>query len=178
MLMWRVVCVICVCAAVLVVGCAPARRPHDAPAKVTLAAVGDVLLCRGVGKQIDKHGADWLFDDTRDVLKGADLAFCNLECPLSKRGVAQKRRFLFRADPELAKALHSNGLDVVSLANNHTLDYGRDAMLDTIEAVRGAGMIPVGAGRNKAQASQLRVVTSTACAWAFWRIVTCPATAW
>lgn len=138
-------------------GCAPSNeRP---PARVTLVAVGDVLLCRGVGKQIGKHGADWLFDDTRHVLKGGDVAFCNLECPLSKRGVAHKRRFLFRADPTLANSLHSNGLSVISLANNHTLDYGRDAMLDTIEALRDAGMVSVGAGRDGDEASRLRIVT-------------------
>ena len=147
------------CAAVALAGCSGTQRPEHPRGEVTLVAVGDVLLCRGVGKQIDKHGADWLFDDTRDLLKGADLAFCNLECPLSNRGVPQKRRFLFRAEPKLAKALHANGLSVVSLANNHTLDYGRDAMLDTVEAARKAGMTPVGAGVNKAEASRLRVVT-------------------
>ncbi len=103
--------------------------------------------------------SDWLFDGTRDTLKAADLAFCNLECPLSDRGVAQKRRFLFRADPALALKLHSNGLSVISLANNHTLDYGRDAMLDTVEAVRKAGMTPVGAGTDMADASRPRIVT-------------------
>lgn len=144
-------------ALLVLAGCSP--RDERAPAKVTLVAVGDVLLCRGVGRQIDMHGADWLFDETRDVLKGADLAFCNLECPLSKRGVAQKRRFLFRADPKLAAKLNSNGIGIVSLANNHTLDYGRDAMLDTVQAVRGAGMTPVGAGVDRADASRLRVVT-------------------
>lgn len=131
---------------------------NSAPRKVTLAAVGDVLLTRGCGKQIARHGADWLFDKTRDTLKSADLAFCNLECPLSTRGVAQKRRFLFRADPKLASSLHANGFDVVSLANNHTLDYGRDAMLDTIDAVRKANMMPIGAGKNRADALSVRVV--------------------
>lgn len=129
-----------------------------APAKVTLAAVGDVLFARGVGKQIGRHGADWPFGKTRGILKGADLAFCNLECPLSTRGVPQKRRFLFRADPKLATTLRSNGFDVVSLANNHTLDYGREAMLDTIEAVRRAGMTPIGAGKNRADTLRVRVV--------------------
>ena len=143
----------------MLAGCSAKEQSERPPAKVTLAAVGDVLLCRGVGKQIDKHGADWLFDDTRDVLKHADLAFCNLECPLSKRGVPHKRCFLFRADPKLARTLRSNGLSVVSLANNHTLDYGRDAMLDTVAAVKEPGMIPLGAGRNKAEASRLRIVT-------------------
>jgi gamma-polyglutamate biosynthesis protein CapA len=130
----------------------------SSPRKVTLAAAGDVLFARGCGKQIARHGADWPFDKTRDILKGADLAFCNLECPLSTRGVAQKRRFLFRADPRQATTLHANGFDVVSLANNHTLDYGRNAMLDTVDAVRKAGMTPLGAGRIRTDALRVRVV--------------------
>jgi len=154
--MSRAACLLLTCAVIWLPGC---RGEECGSRTVTLVAVGDVLLARGVAKQIDKHGADWLFDDTRDVLKGADLAFCNLECPLSTRGVPGKRRFLFRADPKHAAALLSNGFDVVSLANNHTLDYGRDAMLDTIEAVRKAGITPVGAGANKAEASRIQVVT-------------------
>ena len=136
---------------------APVCAGH-AKGKVTLAAVGDVLLARGVGEQIKKHGADWLFDSTRGVLKGADLSFANLECPLSNRGLPQKRRFLFRSDPKLANVLRSNGFDVISLANNHVLDYGRDAMLDTIGAVRKAGLTAVGAGKDAADAGRVRVV--------------------
>jgi poly-gamma-glutamate synthesis protein (capsule biosynthesis protein) len=131
---------------------------NSATEKVTLAAVGDVLLTRGCGKQIAKHGVNWLFNNTRDILKSTDLAFCNLECPLSTRGIPQKRRFLFRANPQLASSLHTNGFDVVSLANNHTLDYGRDAMLDTVNAVRESGMTPVGAGKNRADASRVKIV--------------------
>lgn len=133
----------------------PAGRAQN---RVTLAAVGDVFFARGVGKQIAKHGADWLFSGTRDVLKSADISFCNLECPLSMRGLPQKRRFLFRSDPKFAGTLRSNGFTVVSLANNHVLDYGRDAMLDTIEAVKTAGLVSVGSGKNEQEAEQLRVV--------------------
>lgn len=137
----------------IVAGC-PAQ-----PATVTLAVVGDVLLARGVGRQIAKHGPDYPFAATREVISRADIAVFNLECPLSTRGFAHRRRFLFRADPSLATAVHAAGFDVASLANNHTLDYGRVALLDTISAVTQAGMTPVGAGANGAEARSVKIVT-------------------
>ena len=128
--------------------------------KVTLAAVGDVLLARGVGQYMAKHGAEYPLEKTKAAIADSGIAFFNLECPLSKRGVAQRRQFLFRADPALAKMVHAGGFDVACLANNHTLDYGRRAMMDTVEAVRKAGMTAVGAGKDRKDALQVRVVES------------------
>lgn len=131
-----------------------AKQPNE----VTLVAAGDVFFARGVGRQIDKHGRQYPFDKVRKVIKDADIAFCNLECPLSKRGVPQHRKFLFRCDPLYAGMLASNGFDVASLANNHTLDYGRDALLDTRAAITKAGMTAVGAGVNRRDALRLQIV--------------------
>ncbi len=140
--------------AVLVVsGGRPIR--HDT---VKLVAVGDILFARGVGRQIERHGADWLFSHVKSTISGADIAFCNLECPLSQRGVPRRRRFLFRADPKHAHTLKTNGFDVVSVANNHTLDYGREALTDTISALTDAGLTPVGAGHNRSEACKLQVI--------------------
>lgn len=126
--------------------------------RVTLAAVGDVLFARGVGKQIARHGADHPFDAIRGIVRKADIGFCNLECALSTRGVPQHRRFQFRAAPQLAANLRRAGFTVTSLANNHTMDYGRDAMLDTISAVEKAGIAAVGAGANREEAGAPRFV--------------------
>lgn len=125
---------------------------------VKLVAVGDVLFARGVGKQITKHGAPWLFANMKRTIKSADIAFCNLECTLSTGGVAQRRRYQFRANPRLAGVLQNAGFDVACLANNHTLDYGREAMMDTVRAVRKAGMTAVGAGKDRADALKLQIV--------------------
>jgi gamma-polyglutamate biosynthesis protein CapA len=133
-------------------------RPSHRPVTVTLAAVGDVLLARGVGRRIAEQSANYPFARIRNVISGADVAFFNLECPLSRRGYPQRRRFLFRADPGLAGVLHDNGFDVASIANNHTLDYGRDAMMDTVDALRGAGIVPVGAGKDADDALTVKIV--------------------
>ena len=141
----------------LVPGCRPPAGDKSS-GKVTLAAVGDVFFCRGVARQIEKHGPNYPFQKTENIIREADLAFCNLECCLSTRGIAQRRRYRFRADPAFAAVLREAGFDVASLANNHTLDFGRDAMLDTIDAVESAGMLAPGAGRNREQALALRTI--------------------
>lgn len=111
---------------------------------VTLAAVGDVFFCRGVEEQIEEKGIDYLFESTTEILSACDLAFCNLECVLSTRGTPMDKRFLFRADPSCANVLSTAGFDVVCVANNHTIDFGYEALLDTVNAVENAGMISVG----------------------------------
>jgi poly-gamma-glutamate synthesis protein (capsule biosynthesis protein) len=135
------------------------RSPASAPNQtVTLVAVGDVFFARGVAKQIDKHGIGYPFEKSRDIFQGADIAFCNLECPLSTRGVPQRRRYLFRCDPSYSDLLRETGFDVICLANNHTLDYGRDALLDTMDAVHRAGLTGVGAGRDRRDALTARII--------------------
>jgi poly-gamma-glutamate synthesis protein (capsule biosynthesis protein) len=142
-------------AGALIISVARSRAPKPT---VTLAAVGDVFFARGVGKQIERHGPDWPFAEVRDTIQSADLAFCNLECPLSTGGIPQRRRYLFRADPKFAATLHSAGFDVVSLANNHTMDYGRTALLDTLRATENADLVALGAGENLPAAQKLRCI--------------------
>ncbi len=117
---------------------------HSSEGTVTLAAVGDVFFCRGVAIEIEEHGAGYPFEFTTDILSSYDMAFCNLECVLSDRGTPMEKRFLFRADPSNAKVLSDAGFDIISLGNNHTLDFGYLALEDTVNAVENAGMMAVG----------------------------------
>ena len=139
------------------VGCSDESAP-ESQGKVTLLAVGDVFFARGVGKQTEKHGSQYPFLKTKEIIKSADIAFCNLECTLSKRGLPHRRKYIFRADPEFASILHDNGFDVACLANNHTLDFGRDAMLDTQNAIEKAGMLAIGVGKDKQDSLRLHTI--------------------
>jgi len=121
-----------------------AEPVHCSQRTVSLAAVGDVFFCRGVARQMEQHGPDYPFELVADILDRYDLAFCNLECALSTRGTPQDKRFLFRADPSCAHLLSTAGFDVICLANNHALDFGPLALLDTAQAVEDAGMTPIG----------------------------------
>ncbi len=121
---------------------------------LTVAASGDVLGDRGVGLFIDKNGAEPLFANVRPFLEESSLAFVNLEGPISDLGTrASWKEYTFRGRTALAGGLASAGIDVVSLANNHSNDYGTKALLDTFTRLRAAGVHYVGAGTDAAAAS-------------------------
>jgi hypothetical protein len=126
-----------------------ADLPADA---VEIAAVGDVNLGERVGAAIGAHGADHPWRNVTHVLAQADVAVANLEGTLSRRGTPEPKEFTFRGDPSSAAGMARAGMDVVSVANNHAMDFGRDAFADTLEAVRAHGIEPVGGGANADEA--------------------------
>ena len=136
---------------------AASNAPSAAREAVSIVAGGDVMLDRGVRAQIHKHGAPALFSGIAPMLRQADFAFANLECPLAQ--LAPKvpkpaRRPVFKADPALAPALRQAGFDVLSLANNHALDCGSQGLSETLDALGKARLQAVGAGHTLAQAPQ------------------------
>jgi hypothetical protein len=116
---------------------------------LTLALAGDTMLGRSVASAI-AEGREPLLDPEVVALAGtADLFVLNLECCISDRGErwpAPGKPFFFRAPPRAAELLAGWGVHCVSLANNHALDYGRNALLDTLAHLDAAGVAHVGAG--------------------------------
>lgn len=97
------------------------------------------------------------------VLHQADIAFANLEMPLSDRGrlgglQRDGRDSVFRGPPSFAGVLAWAGIDVVSTANNHALDAGEEGLLDTRASLLAAGVQPVGTGRNLDEARRPAVI--------------------
>ncbi|MEX2054223.1 MAG: CapA family protein [Candidatus Colwellbacteria bacterium] len=127
----------------------------SAEQRATMLFVGDIMLSRSVGEYMETIG-DYRFPFTQvaQVLKDVDVAFGNLESPISSRGANQGSIYSFRADPRVVEGLTFAGFDVLSLANNHIWDWGKDALLDTVSTLKGEGMSPVGAGANHTQANQ------------------------
>jgi poly-gamma-glutamate synthesis protein (capsule biosynthesis protein) len=129
---------------------------------VTVALAGDTMLGRGVAEEIAASGPHGLFSrGVRDVFAEADLALVNLECCVSSRGRRWDpagKAFHFRAPPEAAGALAGLGVDCVTLANNHALDYGPDALQDTLHHLAGAGIRAVGAGSDLGEAREAVVL--------------------
>ncbi|NEA23216.1 CapA family protein [Actinomadura bangladeshensis] len=123
---------------------------------ITVALAGDTMLGRGVGARIAESGPHGLFSGgVRDAFAEADLALLNLECCVSDRGrpwEAPGKPFHFRAPPAAVDALAELGVDCVTLANNHALDYGTDALADTADLLGRAGIRTVGAGEDLAAA--------------------------
>ena len=153
----RIVAVVVIAASFSGLGSAAGEAGPD-DAGVVIAIVGDVLLDRGVKAALERRTFDELLSDVAPVLRDADLAVGNLECALSKRGLRSAKSFSFRGDPAHAAALARAGFDAMSLANNHSLDYGRVALADTITALEGAGIAAIGAGPSRAVAMQARVI--------------------
>ncbi len=123
---------------------------------ITLALAGDTMLGRSVAQVLERSGPDPLFsDEVLEATGRADLFVLNLECCISERGEpwpAPGKPFFFRAPPVATEALVKLGVDCVTLANNHALDYGEAALLDTFEHLRSAGIAWVGAGPDAVRA--------------------------
>lgn len=116
---------------------------------------GDILLDRGVRQVIEHHGVDHLFSDGIDsVFRSAQLVVGNLECPATKIQSPVFKRFIFRGEPEWLDTMHSHGYTHLNLANNHSIDQGREGLLDTKRNILNAGMVPIGAGENMNEAVQ------------------------
>jgi poly-gamma-glutamate synthesis protein (capsule biosynthesis protein) len=137
------------------------------PAEVTVLVSGDVTLGYHYEEYVDeqvKKGKPrdemlaWGFDKVRHLTTKADLYVVNLECPFTEKGEKIPKNFNFRARPELVAALVSGGVDVVSLANNHLVDYGPEGLFDTINTLDTHGIVHFGAARTLAEARAPAIV--------------------
>jgi len=117
--------------------------------KIVLSATGDIMLGRRVGKLLDENGWESAYRGFSDLFNRSDLVFGNLECSLSDRGEKLLGKGIWlRASPDKADLLKEGGFSLVSLANNHILDYGNDALLDTISFLDEKEIGHVGAGKD------------------------------
>lgn len=122
----------------------------------TLAVAGDMMFSRRVAAtSISQGDYRYPFLKVAPLLRQATLAMANLEGPLSDQG---HQLNMFRGDPRFLEGLQYAGIDLVSLANNHIMDYGTIAFLDTMERLTAAGVMYVGAGNNLAKARQGRLL--------------------
>jgi poly-gamma-glutamate capsule biosynthesis protein CapA/YwtB (metallophosphatase superfamily) len=128
--------------------------------RVSLALTGDVGPCRD-----DPRSA---FQYVRSTLRQSDLAFCQLEPVLTRRGEPMPQaRLAMRSPPETAAAIRDAGFDIVSFASNHCLDYGEIGLLDSIDALTAADLRVVGVGKNLMAARRPVVVDTNGVRIAF-----------
>jgi poly-gamma-glutamate capsule biosynthesis protein CapA/YwtB (metallophosphatase superfamily) len=142
---------------------APTTTTTTIPAQLTVAAGGDVMGDRKVGTFMDKNGGPAAFEGVKPYLEAADVAFVNLEGAISDTGSRLlSKEYTFRARPALLDGLTSAGVDVVSLANNHSLDYRWKALSDCISRLDTAGIKHAGAGSNYNEASAPAIIETPA----------------
>jgi poly-gamma-glutamate synthesis protein (capsule biosynthesis protein) len=129
--------------------------------RFSIAAVGDINCGGRVGSVMAGNGDDFPFENVASILSAADYAFGNLECALSSRGKAiEGKEFTFRGTPDSGLALKKAGFDALSLANNHSKDFGPDALIDTLKLLDRSNIIYAGAGVNSKSSYQHKILSS------------------
>jgi poly-gamma-glutamate synthesis protein (capsule biosynthesis protein) len=145
---------------------APDAGPPARP--ITLVVGGDVTLGHNHQTYFDSEVAKgrsreemlaYGFKEVKALGDASDLFVVNLECPFTEGGEKLPKNFNFRARPELVGSLVAGGVDVVSLANNHLMDYGAQGLVDTLVTLEAARIPYFGAGRNLAEARRPALLT-------------------
>ncbi|WP_134698481.1 CapA family protein [Ammoniphilus sp. YIM 78166] len=126
--------------------------PLPSPSPIVISFAGDTMMAGRVADMVKAKGPDYPFTDAAPIFHGSDLSMLNVETAISTRGDAKQKEYTFRSDPVMAEALKNAGVDVVTVANNHALDYGSEAFLDTLAHLHKAGVRYVGGGNNQEEA--------------------------
>ena len=143
---------------------ADVKSNQDSENKVSsikLLFVGDLLLDRGVRERIEHVGIESLFSRSIDsIFSNNDLVIANLECPATFIEEPINKKYIFRADPNWLATLKSHGVSHLNLANNHSMDQGRNGLVDTDKNIRKAGLTPLGFGLNVNEACKPLLIAS------------------
>ncbi len=135
---------------------------QEASEPLRLVFAGDVLLSDHVLTAYGRGGGirGVVDDGLQAVIDSGDIFMVNQEFPFSDRGTAAAdKQYTFRLPPEKVSMFHELGIDIVSLANNHAMDFGREALLDTCDTLDKAGIYRVGAGKNLDEAKKAEILT-------------------
>jgi poly-gamma-glutamate synthesis protein (capsule biosynthesis protein) len=159
-----VVCLLAACGGVPVADAATgpaAPAPVSAPSargRLVVHGTGDVNLDPSYIPALRARGYDHAWSGLGGLFRADDLTVVNLECPVSDRGAVVPKEFTFRCDPAALPAAKAAGVDVANQANNHSRDFGPDALLDSVERLRANGIAPVGVGEDARAAAAPVVV--------------------
>lgn len=117
--------------------------------KVIFSFMGDILLDSHVRTLIDQMGTRHILSDVKQVLSSSDVSMANFESPISERGIKENDKlYTFRVKPQNLKVLTEGGINLVALSNNHILDFGAEALLDTFSNLKDNNIRYAGAGEN------------------------------
>ncbi|CAM5412933.1 CapA family protein [Streptomyces xanthochromogenes] len=126
--------------------------PDLPPGTITLAFGGDVHFTERTAPRLNATPADPALGPMSKTVAAADFAMVNLETAITTRGAAEPKLYHFRTPPSALTALQASGVDAVSMANNHAVDYGPAGLADTLDAVHHAPIPVLGIGANEAEA--------------------------
>lgn len=128
-----------------------AEQSKEEIPELRFMAVGDIMLGRGVGARLNKAGGfNKAFEDVAPLLNKGDVVFANLESPLtaSTHSLDPKGKIVLKAKPEAVSAITMAGFNLISLANNHMMDYYEKGLYDTMSILDENGILHAGGGSN------------------------------
>ena len=136
----------------------PAVSPTPMP-QVTIAAVGDMMLGNWGVEKLRINGVNYPFEQVAPYLQKADITTGNLEGPHCNTGEAHPdKKYTFRIPPQWMGGYKWAGFDVVTLSNNHAMDFGGECLLECIDALSALGIKKCGGGKNLSDANQPAVI--------------------
>jgi poly-gamma-glutamate synthesis protein (capsule biosynthesis protein) len=128
---------------------------------ITLIAVGDIAFSKPIERRIKENGYAYPFKNIKSILSSGDLIFGNLESPITDSSARNEshyskltddpvlgKRVYLKASPLVTRSLKVAGFNVLSIANNHILDYQKQGLIDTVSNLSEVGILSVGAGLN------------------------------
>jgi poly-gamma-glutamate capsule biosynthesis protein CapA/YwtB (metallophosphatase superfamily) len=122
-------------------------------------AAGDMILIRDFPGRLIEEGSDWVFGTLAEDFQKADSFLVNLECVISQKGdyvpkIKEKRPFHYRAPQFVTQVLEKAGFSILCTSNNHSMDYGAEALNDQINLFEQMNIAHVGSGRNNDDSRQ------------------------
>ena len=128
--------------------------------EIVITAVGDIMLAGRWAPFLKKNGYNSPFTAVRKEFATSDINLANLESPIATGGQEYSaKKFRFRAEPQVAKAIRTAGFNLVTLANNHCMDIGAEALTETMRHMKDNGLAWVGAGENLSEARKMALYT-------------------
>jgi poly-gamma-glutamate capsule biosynthesis protein CapA/YwtB (metallophosphatase superfamily) len=140
---------------------------HEKQEPVTITAMGDIIPGRTVAKMMALKGVGYPFSKMAPIVKGADIVYADLEAPLSDRVKPPHKGMAFIAPSSTVEGLKMLGINVVSLANNHSTNFGLNTFTDTLTLLKNSGIAYAGGGANLTEARAPAVVEAGGTSFAF-----------
>lgn len=134
---------------------------HVVPEKqetLSVIATGDLMLAHRAIPCIRQYGVDYPFRHTKKYIVQADIAMANLEAPFARNGEPFQKTYTFKSPPEFACGIDNAGFDVLTLANNHIMDYGVSGLQSTLQTLDACHLHYCGAGMNRSLAATPAIV--------------------
>ncbi|MGE8204595.1 CapA family protein [Heyndrickxia sp. NPDC080065] len=128
----------------------PQSKAVTSPIRITFA--GDLMMDWSVKETINKKGVDYPFQQVKKEITNSDFAVVNLETAVTTRTSKFPKEYNFKSNPSALKGVKNAGFDMVSLANNHSMDFKREGLIDTMAALKKYQLPYIGAGYNSKEA--------------------------